>query len=173
MNDWKSISQIKEITTKINYKRPFDVARAIALTNFLQEVETSFADNFRVETAHPILMINRNGGFSEPTFTIGLWASFSLYKVEYHVEMNENPFFPALFLKSYRLDNKTKCCEYADVMNAEMYINCDWNAEQKTINQLTTNMHRLFADAQQRSGNTYVMEIPACSRKEKQTIYTH
>lgn len=172
MSIWRNISQIEEITSKISHRRSIDVARAIALTRFLQEMETIFDDDFRIVTAHPILMINKNDGSNEPIFTVGLWVRFSVCKVEYYIEMNENPFFPALFLKNYRLDSKTVCCEYADDMNGEMYFNFGWDAEQSTITQLITNMHRLFSVVQQRNGNTYVKEIPAYSRREKQTIYT-
>ena len=172
MSDWKTISQIEGLPLGIKQRRPIDIARAVALTTFLQEVETNFNEDFRIVTAHPMLMINTKDTSNKPVFTLGLYVTFSIGKVEYYIEMNENIFFPAKFLKRYRIDNKRMCCEYAEDMNGEMYFKFGWNAEQSTINQLVTNMHRLFLEAQQRSGNTYIQEIPAYNRREKQTIYT-
>ena len=171
VNEYKTISQIEEETTTLRHFRAFDFARAVALTEFLKGLEVEYGNSFRIITARPLLLKNRNIEESEQVFTFGLWVRFDIDKIEYYVEINENPFFDAYITKSYRIDNKTAVCEYANSMNDIFYSGVDWNAEPDNIKLITTNIREAYKTTQKRAGNTYIHKIPAGEINKKQIIY--
>ena len=173
MNIWKNITQIKSETVQVRYYRAFDFARAVALVEFLSWLESKYGEKFRIVTAHPILVVNRDTDLQEKVFTFDLWVRFVLDETEYYIQMDKNPFLPAYFNKSFRLSDKIIRHEYSNDMSDVIYKNTDWNAEPKTIRQLTKNLKDAFIVVRNRKGCTYKQDIPVYDRERKQTIYTN
>jgi|GEM_PF-4019314 len=173
--EWKSIAIIQSETTKLDYYSEFNFARAVALTKFMREIESKYANDFKIITACPLILVNRDLSKEEwiETFTLGLWVKFAIVDMEYYFEMDRNPFFSAYIVKSYRVDSSTKMYEYAGEMNDMLYKNVNFNANEKTIAQLVKNFHKAFTHVIKRNSSMYLEEIPAYARELKQTIYKH
>jgi hypothetical protein len=176
MSEYKNISQIETGTESTHYMRPFDYARAIALTEFLRQLEDKHGDNFKLKTASPkfiYYITNKGKDEMEKTraFAIGMWAEWVIGETHYYMQMNNNPFFDAYLIRSWRIGNNMLRSEYGSGMNEELYSDARWNAEPATIMLLVKNFHRAFNAANKRQPETYTKEIPAYNRKEKQTLY--
>ena len=195
MKDYKTIEEIMEITSHTHYLSPFDTARAIALTRFLEELESNYGGEFRIVTANPVLTVNRDEQDVEPVFTFGLWVRFCIGEVEYYLQMDENPFFDAYLTRAWRYNRhsdktlktcptcgsvefkqpKRKAsmtCEYGSRMNDTFYGGVEMNAEPETIGKLTENLHAALDEANNRKPETYQKDVPSYDRNAKQTIYT-
>ncbi len=174
--EFKTISQVEAETETRRYYRTYDYARALALTAFLRELEAEHGENFRLVTAHPLLICNRgikdkDEMEASAVFVIGLWARWNIGNTGYYLQMNENPFFDAYITRHWRLDRDREQSEYGSRMNDMMYGNSDWSAEPKNIALLIKCLRQSFVHANKRTPDTYIKEIPAYDRKNVQTIY--
>ena len=153
----QTIAQIKDATKRKQYCKPFDFARAIALTEFLMDLEAEYKSDFRITTVEPSLLLLFNGPKdAEPVFTLGMWAGFALGDTEYYFEMDENPHFKAGIIRKWRSeDGKTETAEYLEEMNSILYRGVELNAEPKTISTLVQNYRDALSKANERHPKTH------------------
>ena len=169
----QTIAQIRDATKRKQRYRPFGLARAIALTEFLTELEAEHKNDFRITTAYPALsrLVNEPKD-AEPVFTLGIWAGFAIGDTEYFFEMNENPFLLAGIMRKWRSeDGKTERSEYLEEMNGILYRGTERDAEPKTISTLLQNYRDALSEVNERHPKTYSRDVPAYDRKNKQRIY--
>ena len=180
-----NLRQIKERTTQVMRRRPFDLGRALALTKFLEELEARHGDSFAVTAVSPEMALPLEGRKdAKPVFTAGMWANFRIGSTEYHLEMSENPFFRATIFRSWRRPKKSTqaayianthditVSEYADIeMNGVMYAGAKWDAEPGTVRLLTNNLHNALKKADGRKARTYSRETPLHDSKGEQRVY--
>ena len=179
MNDWKTIAEIEAETSKLQYISPLDYARAIAITVFLEGLETEHKDEFRIICVHPYIAYNKLT--CDEAFTLGLWASFCIKGVEYYVNVDKNPFFDAYFKKGVRISGGKIKSEYLTPMNGIIYAGVDiaingdktGNSLKAFILNFTENLKTALGIVQSRNEPMYVKDLPASDRVLKQTIYTN
>lgn len=144
MENFKTLEQIKTETLEApatkRYYRSFDYARAVALTQYLENLATD--ETFRISSIAPLTLYNRDADDVESTktFAAGLWTWYLLNGVAYYVQMTDNPFFPAYVSISREIDGR----KYAETglveLNETFYYDCPWDAEPETIAQLVKNI---------------------------------
>ena len=172
--DVLDIIGIQLVTENTYYYRPYDMARAIALTEFLRELEIEHGDKFKILKAHPMWLINSHDRKTDPVFTIGLWASFMIDDVEYYIQMDQNQFFDAYFSRSWPIGRDKKRCEYLTRMNEDMlaFTHDCFDCKPETIRQLVKNFHATLALVNCRIPDTYIKDVPSYERLgPTQTLY--
>ena len=176
---FKTVAQIKAETDRKQYYRPFDYACIVALTKFIEHLERKHGEDFKILTVHPAIFYNRGNDKTTVEdidrtgiFGLGLWVRWLFGDTEYYMQMNENPFFPAYFTRTWRnLDGKTRRSEYATEMNEMMYAGVDIRYSEDVVRKLVQNFKDTLDYVNKRCSETYTQEIPAYDRKVKQTIY--
>jgi hypothetical protein len=175
--DYKTIAQIEAETDQVRYYRALDYMRAVALIDFLREIESEYGDRFRLVAANPKYLYNssiKDAEEMEKTkiFCVGLYAKWQIDDTYYHLQMDDNVFQDAYISRSWKIGNDGLRSEYSGLrMNDVMYADVDFGETPETIAKLTENLHEAFRVASTRVPETYTRKLPAYMLVEKQEIY--
>lgn len=178
MTTFKSLTTIKQETEKKRYYRPFDYARMVALTKFIEELEQE--PSFKLVTANPCIAHLRSSNVEEhmkveetAKFVIGLWCKFEVNDTQYYIQINENPFFEAYVSSSIVNHEKktiktTALCKVNDIL----YKNIEWTNTEENINKFVENLKELIPYINMIHMNRTEKYL-SYRDKNEQTIYTH
>lgn len=186
MENFKTLNQIKaEFETDPNtnkiYYRPFDYARAIALTRYIESLASD--DTFALVVAHPHMTYCRAVANIDETrvFTLGLWCRYRLNGVMYYIQIDENPFFPCCMSASIPAEyskyetvprvKTEKTTGLAD-MNHIVYAGIEWENTEENITRFVKNLHAAMAECKKL---TYIRrrDVPTYKNEwTEQTIYS-
>lgn len=179
MSDFKTMTEIEEITKNRSNHNGYTYVRAWALTTFLQQLEDKHKENFRVLSAHPSIIKHKSDKTVPERFSIGLWAKWLIGETIFYLEMNENIFFSPRFIKSYiqpkKYGGNEIISEYLDSDGTYIYSNIenwgDFKVSQNVHDILLANMHEALDEVKERIVPMYKQEMPSYKSVNKQELY--
>lgn len=175
MTTFKTISEIKVTTEKKRYHRPFDYARMVALTRFVEAMENERQD-FKLVTANPSIAHNRGldkeNMMNSAQFVVGNWIKFEVNGTQFYIQIDDNPFFDSYIIASV-LDHekKTKKSTGMIKINGTLYNDVAWDCTEENINKIVGNLKEIFSNIQMTHWKQDRYSKPF--DENKQTIYTH
>lgn len=177
MKTFKSLETIKMETEKKRYYRPFDYARMVAMTKFIEEL--SQEPSFLIISASPCIAHLRSTTQEEhenveksAQFVIGLWVKFEVNDTQFYIQINENPFFEAYISASIvNHEKKTHRSTRLWAVNDIIYKGIEWVNNEENINRFVDNLKEVFSRVQMI--HMYDEKYVSYRDKNEQTIYTH
>lgn len=178
MANFKTLEQIKQETEKKRYYRPFDYARMIALTKFVEELEQE--KSFKLISCNPSIAHIRSQNKEEhknvektAQFVIGLWIKFEVNDTQYYIQIDKNPFFEA-YISASIVDHEKKTIRTTAMckVNDILYKDIEWTNTDENINKFVENLKELFPYINMIRMNRTEKYL-SYRDLDKQTIYKH